>query len=100
MPVEQVDREAVHALLGVGYDDILEGRKDTLSVVQAFAAHREKAIAEAEAENARLREALRGPLAWLERWAVHVGNCKDQPLCGCGLIMAQHELRAAVGERP
>ena len=55
-------------------------------------------IRELRAENARLREAMKGPLAWLERWAVHVGNCETNPECTCGLMLAQHELRAALGE--
>ena len=55
-------------------------------------------IRELRAENARLREAMKGPLAWLERWAVHVGNCETNPECTCGLMFAQHELRAALGE--
>ena len=55
-------------------------------------------IRELRAGNARLREAMKGPLAWLERWAVHVGNCETNPECTCGLMLAQHELRAALGE--
>jgi len=48
------------------------------------------------AENERLREAMKGPLAWLERWAVHVGSCETNPECTCGLLFMQHELRAAL----
>ena len=51
-----------------------------------------------EADNARLREAMKGPLAWLERWAVHVGNCKGDSACTCGLTFVQHELCAALQE--
>ena len=56
------------------------------------------AIEKLEADNARLREAMKGPLAWLERWAVHVGNCKGDSACTCGLTFVQHELRAALQE--
>ena len=45
----------------------------------------------------RMREAMKGPLAWLERWAVHVGSCETGPVCTCGLMLAQHELRQAIG---
>ena len=55
-------------------------------------------IEKLEADNARLREAMKGPLAWLERWAVHVGNCKGDSACTCGLTFVQHELRAALQE--
>lgn len=57
------------------------------------------ATVEAQArEITRLREAMKGPLAWLERWAVHVGNCKGDSACTCGLTFVQHELRAALQE--
>jgi hypothetical protein len=61
------------------------------------------------AEIARLREAMKWPLAWLESWAVHVGNCswdvhvgncETNPECTCGLMFAQHELRAALEAKP
>jgi len=54
------------------------------------------AMAEKDAEIARKDEAMKGPLAWLERWAVHVGRCEDNPECQCGLLHAQHELRQAL----
>ena len=57
-----------------------------------------KRIEKLEADNARLREAMKGPLAWLERRAVHVGNCKGDSACTCGLTFVKHELRAALQE--
>ena len=52
------------------------------------------------AEIERLRDAMKGPLAWLERWAVHVGSCESKPECQCGLLFAQHELRNALEAKP
>lgn len=55
----QADRDAAHALLGgAAPDGLLEGRHDSLSVVQALARHRIEAQAE-------LVEALRWALAEL-----------------------------------
>ena len=56
-------------------------------------------VKELEAENARLRDAIKGPAAWLDRWAVHVGSCETEPFCSCGLLFAQHELRQALGDK-
>jgi hypothetical protein len=42
-----------------------------------------------------------GPAAWLDRWAVHVGNCEGDHYCTCGLAVARYEaaaLAALVGE--
>lgn len=46
---------------------------DADSVMQAFARHR---IAAAQAERAAAADAMKGPLAWLERWARHIGDCQ------------------------
>lgn len=47
-------------------------------------------------ENERLREAAETAGAWLERWAVHVGDCPGGGLCSCGLEVARHELTNAL----
>jgi hypothetical protein len=59
-----------------------------------------KRNAELKAENARLREALRGAEAWIDRWTPHVGRCsgKDES-CECGRAFVLHDARAALGEK-
>ena len=58
-----------------------------------FANHRTTATASKDAEIAELRERAKGPAAWLERWAQHVGSCTGkQGECTCGLELARHEL--------
>jgi hypothetical protein len=52
----------------------------------------------ARAENARLREAIAGPAAWLDSWAQHVGNCQGGYICTCGLVRARSELSAALAQ--
>ncbi len=55
---------------------------------------------DSEKENARLREALRGAEAWIDRWTHHVGRCsgKDES-CECGRAFVLHTARAALGEK-
>lgn len=48
------------------------------------------------AENERLRELIKGPAAWLDSWATHVGNCQGGYACTCGLVLARSELCAAL----
>lgn len=45
---------------------------------------------------AGLLEALAGPMAWLDGWAQHVGNCQGGYFCTCGLTAARSELSAAI----
>lgn len=42
----------------------------------------------------QLRALAAGPAAWLERCAQHVGNCKGDSSCSCGLAVAQLESRS------
>jgi hypothetical protein len=60
----------------------------------------QKRIAELQAENARLRLALRGAEAWIDRWTPHVGRCsgKDES-CECGRAFVLHAARAELGEK-
>lgn len=44
------------------------------------------------------RDAAESALAWLERWAMHVGKCPADENCTCGLVAVRHELRAALTE--
>lgn len=46
----------------------------------------------------RLEAALSTADSWLDRWAVHVGNCEGENTCTCGLTNARYEARAALGE--
>lgn len=48
------------------------------------------------AEVERLRESIKGPYAWLDSWAQHVGNCQGGYNCACGLVRARSELSAAL----
>lgn len=43
-----------------------------------------------------LRAAAHSALAWLERWAVHVGNCLCGDRCTCGLTAIRAELYSAI----
>jgi len=50
-----------------------------------------------DAQIAALVEAVAGADSWLERWAVHVGNCSGLSYnCTCGLAFVRHEVRAAL----
>jgi hypothetical protein len=50
------------------------------------------------AEVERLRAALSGAEAWLDRWAQHVGVCRGGDLCTCGMSAIRFEARAALKE--
>ena len=43
-----------------------------------------------------LGEALLTADAWLDRWAVHVGNCKRGNRCTCGLTRVRSEAYVAL----
>ena len=47
-------------------------------------------------EDVAWREKLKGPAAWLNRWAAHVGGCRGGQVCTCGLTMAQFEIEQAL----
>ena len=49
----------------------------------------------AEAQRNAALEFIKGPEAWLDRWADHVGACAQGDRCTCGLTLARHEIRAA-----
>jgi hypothetical protein len=44
----------------------------------------------------RLQDAAEYALAWLERWAMHVGKCPADENCTCGLVAVRHELSSAL----
>jgi hypothetical protein len=73
-----------------------------LPAVQPDAHVNETPKSEHEAENmltldaAAIREALKAAESWLERWAVHVGNCAGGRVCTCGLTLVQYETGAAL----
>lgn len=48
------------------------------------------------AEVRRMRAALSGAEAWLDRWAQHVGACRGSDRCICGLTAMRFEARAAL----
>jgi hypothetical protein len=50
----------------------------------------------AAAEIERLRDSGASALSWLERWAVHVGNCRGGDSCTCGLVAIRHELSTSL----
>ena len=52
----------------------------------------------AEAQNTRMRDALGFASAWLNRWAVHPGNCQGGHLCKCGLTAVRFDVAAALDE--
>ncbi len=72
-------------------DEVLAGEHDTIlgSRAEAFRAGHSHA-------DAGLLEALAGPMAWLDGWAQHVGNCQGGYFCTCGLTAARSELSAAI----
>lgn len=49
-----------------------------------------------QSHDAGLLAALAGPMAWLDGWAQHVGNCQGGYFCTCGLVAARSELSAAI----
>jgi hypothetical protein len=56
--------------------------------------------AEAADEIEKLRAALKGAEAWLDRWASHVGSCVFVPeTCTCGRDFVLRECREALGEK-
>jgi hypothetical protein len=65
------------------------------ATLRSFAAERDAL----RTENARLRAALSGAEAWVERWTPHVGRCsgKDES-CECGRAFVLHDARTALGE--
>lgn len=44
----------------------------------------------------RVKDGLACAGAWLERWAVHVGNCRGDNLCTCGLTRVRYDATAAI----
>lgn len=91
--VTKADREAAAsvAVLTEMRGLIRAGKADHHA--EAFARHR---IAAAQAERAAAAGAMKGPLAWLERWARHIGDCPGNIGCTCGLSFARMELRTAI----
>jgi hypothetical protein len=53
-----------------------------------------------KSENEKLRDALNVAASWLERWAVHVGRCRGDHLCECGLTNARYEASLALNHPP
>lgn len=47
-------------------------------------------------DHEKLRDAAESALAWLERWAMHVGKCSADENCTCGLVAVRHELALAL----
>lgn len=47
-------------------------------------------------EETELQMAAASALTWMERWAVHVGNCEGGNACTCGLVAVRHELALAL----
>ena len=43
--------------------------------------------------------AARSAVAWLGRWALHVGNCRGGGLCQCGLTAILNDLEIALADR-
>ena len=43
----------------------------------------------------RLRDITASALSWLDRWAMHIGQCPADENCTCGLVAIRHELGAA-----
>ena len=41
-------------------------------------------------------ELIAGPVAWLDSWAKHVGDCKGGYNCTCGLVLARQEALGAL----
>jgi hypothetical protein len=62
------------------------------------AAHAEKMWGGAEVKLAKAVKTVGGPSSWLDRWAVHVGSCRGDTVCSCGLSLAQYEARATLAE--
>ena len=46
-------------------------------------------------ERDEARELIAGPMAWLDRWADHVGACAQGDRCTCGLTLARSEISVA-----
>lgn len=58
---------------------------------------RHRAKLELTPENVeRVKDGLACAGAWLERWAVHVGNCRGDNLCTCGLTRVRYDATAAI----
>lgn len=53
-------------------------------------------ITELERQLKVAREALGYADSWLGRWAQHVGNCKGEFLCACGLTRIRFDVRQAL----
>lgn len=56
----------------------------------------EGAILDAKAEIERIRAALGIAQSWLDRWAVHVADCRDGYQCSCGLTRVRFDVAAAL----
>lgn len=92
--VTQEDREAAAEL--TGYEAIAYGMSDLSDAVQTLAHHRIAARKQALEEIEGAATDLRGPEAWLDRWAQHVGNCSGGDACTCGLTRAQFDIATAI----
>lgn len=62
---------------------------DALATLQADNAAKDARIAV-------LEEALRIADSWLERWAQHVGNCRGDITCTCGLTRVRYDVISAL----
>lgn len=43
----------------------------------------------------QIGEAIKSASSWLERWAVHAGNCAGGSVCTCGLTAIRNEAEIA-----
>lgn len=43
-----------------------------------------------------MMDALKSASSWLERWAKHVGNCRGDAYCTCGLVAIRSEVEIAL----
>lgn len=106
--VRDIIREYVYADDATEFNGVLQGIDEaTDAILAALQAAPEQWVSNggdgdhadlvlAPAELDRVRGALSGPAAWLERWASHVGSCKGGDQCMCGLTLAQTEARQAL----
>ncbi|MGI9360541.1 MAG: hypothetical protein ACR2O7_03090 [Parasphingorhabdus sp.] len=104
-------QEAAQCDAGRGFLVALrKGELDHTPVVQAFAAHREGAVAELQAENERLREALTEISDTFQKYARHPQYCKSNAPhlkpeygvdhCDCGLTESLREVAALAQKEP
>ena len=79
----------------------MSGRKD----MAAQLAEAQREIERLQGQLANAQDAMLGPLAWLETYARHIGDCPGNEGCTCGLTFMRHELgmfsaRAALEAKP